>query len=81
MTDGAWIALAGLGFGFLTWLLGISYSLGRQASRLDSVRESIPKIFDRLDRLAGYIPHTCTQEHRLSTAEAKIAVLERSAEA
>jgi hypothetical protein len=62
------ITLASTIFGAVTWLLGISYFLGRNAARLDGLadayrktEETLVRIFAKLEELGKAVPHICQQ--------------------
>ena len=76
MNDTGMIAASALAFTSLTWLLALSYALGRYAARTDALehsqaenRETTAKIFDRLERLGAIGPHVCTQQARIAVIE------------
>lgn len=48
-------------FAAVTWLLGISYFLGRYTSKVDRLSEALPQIFSKLDELGRSLPHVCGQ--------------------
>jgi hypothetical protein len=59
-------------FAAVTWLLGISYFLGRYTAKLDAtskahdelkaeVKGTLHAIFDKLDTLSKAVPHHCIQ--------------------
>jgi hypothetical protein len=65
MTDAAWIA-SGIGaFAVVTWLLALSYLLGRYSARIDDLEKHVCKIVHRIDSIP-------TVESRLSVIEDRI---------
>jgi len=82
MSDTAVIAGCALAFACGTWLLGVSYFVGRHAGRTESlersqteIRATVRLIFERLDLMSQHLPHRCCQEVRLAALEARIAML------
>ena len=68
-------------FAAITWLLGISYFLGRSTAKLDGalksheelrgeVRETLQKIFAKLDELSRSVPHVCVQLDHIASLQA-----------
>lgn len=69
-------------FGAVTWLLGISFSLGKYSERLrrseiraDKMEHTTELIYDRLESLTKMLPHVCMQAERLTRVEAKVETL------
>lgn len=78
MTETAWIALCVGVFGAVTWLLGISFFLGRYAARVDGVDKALARIdgkfnevFTKLDNLTSAVPHRCIMEARIAVLEVR----------
>jgi len=46
------IALFALAFAIITWLLGLSFFLGRYSRGQDSLADSVETIFEKLDGIA-----------------------------
>ena len=63
-------------FGAVTWLLSISFLLGRYSERQKQVESrqektdaTVAKIFDKLDTLAKSVPHVCDKSERIVALE------------
>ncbi len=81
MSDMAVISIVMGGFGVLTWLLGLSYFLGRNTAKLDGLAEAfgemkdtIAQIFEKLDALTTSLPHRCRQIQAISEIQAQIKI-------
>ncbi len=77
--------LGGVGIvaAFVSWLLVLSYNLGVSRSDLSALqkssaetKETVDKIFDRLDVLSASVPHKCDQVQLISDLRAKSEVME-----
>jgi len=76
MSDNAIIGAVMGAFGVLTWLLGLSYFLGRNTAKLDGLADAqeklaqtIRKIFEKLDELVRSMPHVCDKAERIARLE------------
>jgi len=76
MSDNAIIGTVMGAFGVLTWLLGLSYFLGRNTAKLDGLADShaklsdsIKQIFIKLEELARLLPHVCDKAERVVRLE------------
>src|SRR5271165_7165990 len=76
MSDNAIIGVVMGAFGVLTWLLGLSYFLGRNTAKLDGLADAqeklsqtIKQIFEKLDELARFLPHVCDKAERITRLE------------
>jgi hypothetical protein len=65
----------------LTWLLGISFYLGRYSARqealehkADGMAATIVQIFQKLDKLAEVVPHKCDQVATIAAMQRDIAI-------
>ena len=78
-------AAALVAFSLMTWLLAISYFLGYNANKLNSLKAAheksetkidavIGKIFERIDALAAAVPHQCVQVQALAGLQTQIGV-------
>lgn len=81
MSDTAIISLVLGTLSGLTWLLGLSYFLGRNTAKLDGLAEAfgemkdtIAQIFEKLDVLATSLPHRCRQIQTISEVQAQIKI-------
>jgi hypothetical protein len=81
VSDNAIIGVVMGGFGVLTWLLGLSYFLGRNTAKLDTLadsqkttQETIEQIFQKLDQLSKSLPHQCIQLQSVAEMRAQIAL-------
>ena len=81
MSDNAIIGVVMGAFGVLTWLLGLSYFLGRNTAKLDTVADvqkntsqTIDQIFEKLDDLSKSLPHHCMQIQNVAEMRAQIAL-------
>ncbi len=79
MSDNAIIGIIMGGFAVLTWLLGLSYFLGRNTAKLDGLADAqeklgqtIRQIFDKLDDLSKAVPHQCQQLQAVAELQAQI---------
>ena len=82
MSDNAIIGAVMGAFGILTWLLGLSYFLGRNTAKLDGLADAqeklaqtIRQIFEKLDYLSRALPHQCRQVQQLSEIRQDVAAL------
>jgi len=76
MTDAATVGLCALLFGALTWLLALSYFLGKHSGKVENLEasqakrdEALQRIFAKLDALTLLVPHTCYQAERIARLE------------
>ena len=81
MSDTATISLVLGALSALTWLLGLSYFLGRNTAKLDGLAEAfgemkgtVTRIFEKLDVLATSVPHRCQQIQAISELQAQIKI-------
>ena len=81
MSDNAIISLVLGGLGIVSWLLSLSYFLGRNTAKLDGLADTFDKtqktiglIFDKLDLLSKAVPHRCEQTQVLSAMQTQIGV-------
>ena len=65
-------------FALSSWLLAISFYLGKHAARVDALEKltltietKFLAVFTRLDNLAAAVPHRCILESRLGVIEAR----------
>jgi len=75
------VAIAGCAaaFAVCTWLMGISFFLGKYAARVDTVAREINTVFskldligDKIDRIAISSVHQCIQAERIARLEARL---------
>jgi hypothetical protein len=81
MEDGRLIALSVAGFGALTWLLGISFLLGRYTNRVDNLEAALVRwgidfaaMLAKLDTLVAVGPHRCVQSSRIAVLEDRLRI-------
>ena len=79
MSDNAIIGCVMGSFGVLTWLLGLSYFLGRNTAKLDSltdrqgkIDDTLGKIFEEIKSLRNVLPHACDKTERIARLEARL---------
>jgi len=70
---------ASITFVLTTWLLGVSFLLGKYAARVESVQAEVKmlgakldNIGDKIDRIAITSIHQCIQAERITRLEARL---------
>ena len=79
MSDTTLIAVFALCFGVLTWLLTMSFFVGRHSARVDALEVNVKKVeanfqtvFSKLDNMAAHLPYHCSQTERLARLELRL---------
>jgi hypothetical protein len=75
------IGVCSAGFAVISWLLWLSFLVGRYAAHVDALTSQMATVFrklesidDKLDRIAISSVHQCIQAERLARLEARLAV-------
>ena len=83
MNGEAIVALIVGAFGIITWLMGLSYFLGRNTAKLDGVAAAqektsatVNKIFEKLDILTIGVQHKCEQTPTITALQVLTAELQ-----
>jgi hypothetical protein len=81
MSDTAIISLVLGILGVISWMLSLSYFLGRTTAKLDGLAEAFAKmedtitqIFEKLDRLVAAVPHRCEQTQTIAGIQTQTGV-------
>jgi hypothetical protein len=68
------------GFAVISWLLWLSFLVGRYAAHVDALTEQMATVFrklesidDKLDRIAVTSVHQCIQAERITRIETRVA--------
>ena len=84
MSDNAIVSLVLGGIGAVSWLLTLSYFLGRNTSKLDNLADAVTKmdgyivkIFAKLEDLGKSTMHQCIQSDRVARLETMLSGMER----
>jgi hypothetical protein len=81
MSDTAIVSLVLGVLGMISWMLSLSYYLGRTTARLDGFVEAfgkmegtITQIFEKLDALAAVVPHRCEQTQTIAAMQTQTGI-------